>query len=115
VISQLHIIAGTQAMDIGGTGWKIVGNEMQCPNADDQVGCFEMSEGNQVKFWAMKSITRASILRRPSITTRFISAPIQTISTWAGTISRQLHLPRAAIPFFTAVQPFLRGRRYNGL
>ena len=51
VISQLHIIAGTQAMDIGGTGWKIVGNEMQCPNADDQVGCFEMSEGNQVKFW----------------------------------------------------------------
>ena len=51
VISQLHIIAGTQAMDIGGTGWKVVGNEMQCPNADDQVGCFEMSEGNQVKFW----------------------------------------------------------------
>jgi Ni,Fe-hydrogenase III small subunit len=40
VISQLHIIAGTQAMDIGGAGWKIVGNEMQCPNADDQVGCF---------------------------------------------------------------------------
>lgn len=51
VISQLHIIGGTQAMDIGGTGWKVVGNEMQCPNADDQVGCFEMSEGNQVKFW----------------------------------------------------------------
>jgi hypothetical protein len=51
IISQLHIIAGTQAMDIGGAGWKIVGNEMQCPNADDQVGCFEMSEGNQVKFW----------------------------------------------------------------
>src|SRR6476661_8896173 len=51
VISQLHIIGGTQAMDIGGAGWKIVGNEMQCPNADDQVGCFEMSEGNQVKFW----------------------------------------------------------------
>jgi hypothetical protein len=51
VISQLHIIGGTQAMDIGGTGWKIVGNEMQCPGADDQVGCFEMSDGNQVKFW----------------------------------------------------------------
>lgn len=51
VISQLHIIGGTQAMDIGGAGWKIVGNEMQCPNADDQVGCFEMSGGNQVKFW----------------------------------------------------------------
>jgi hypothetical protein len=51
VISQLHIIGGTQAMDIGGTGWKIVGNDMQCPGADDQVGCFEMSNGNQVKFW----------------------------------------------------------------
>src|SRR5579859_5321374 len=51
VISQLHIIGGTQAMDIGGTGWRIIGNEMQCPGADDQVGCFEMSEGNQAKFY----------------------------------------------------------------
>ena len=24
---------------------------MQCPGADDQVGCFEMSEGNQAKFY----------------------------------------------------------------
>jgi hypothetical protein len=51
VISQLHIVGGTQAMDIGGTGWRIIGNEMQCPGADDQVGCFEMSEGNQAKFY----------------------------------------------------------------
>ncbi len=51
VLSQLHIIGGTQAMDVGGTGWKIVGNEMQCPGADNQVGCFEMSGGNQVKFY----------------------------------------------------------------
>jgi hypothetical protein len=51
VISQLHIIGGTQAMDIGGTGWRIIGNEMQCPGADDQVGCFEMSEGNQTRFY----------------------------------------------------------------
>ena len=51
VISQLHIIGGTQAMDIGGTGWRIIGNEMQCPNGDDQVGCFEMSEGIQAKFY----------------------------------------------------------------
>ncbi|HVG90846.1 MAG TPA: choice-of-anchor Q domain-containing protein, partial [Alphaproteobacteria bacterium] len=51
VISQLHIIGGTQAMDIGGTGWRVIGNEMQCPGADDQVGCFEMSEGNQAKFY----------------------------------------------------------------
>ncbi|HEV7673200.1 MAG TPA: choice-of-anchor Q domain-containing protein, partial [Candidatus Angelobacter sp.] len=51
VISQLHIVGGTQAMDIGGTGWRIIGNEMQCPGADDQVGCFEMSEGNQARFY----------------------------------------------------------------
>jgi hypothetical protein len=51
VISQLHIIGGTQAMDVGGTGWRIIGNEMQCPGADDQVGCFEMSDGNQVRFY----------------------------------------------------------------
>jgi len=51
VISQLHIVGGTQAMDIGGAGWKVVGNEMQCPGADDQVGCFEMSGGNKTKFY----------------------------------------------------------------
>jgi hypothetical protein len=51
VISQLHIIGGTQAMDLGGLGWRIIGNEMQCPGADDQVGCFEMSGGNQVRFY----------------------------------------------------------------
>jgi hypothetical protein len=51
VISQLHIIGGTQSMDVSGTGWKIVGNEMQCPGADDQVGCFEMSGGDHVKFY----------------------------------------------------------------
>jgi IPT/TIG domain len=51
VISQLHIIGGTQAMDLGGQGWRIIGNDMQCPNADDQVGCFEMSGGNQIKFY----------------------------------------------------------------
>src|SRR6478752_8324771 len=51
VISQLRIIGGTQAMDIGGTGWRLIGNEMQCPGADDQVGCFEMSGGNQSKFY----------------------------------------------------------------
>ncbi len=51
VISQLHIIGGTQAMDIGGVGWRIIGNEMQCPGADDQVGCFEMSEGTQTRFY----------------------------------------------------------------
>jgi len=51
VISQLHIFGGTQAMDLSGTGWRIIGNEMQCPNADGEVGCFEMSTGNQTKFY----------------------------------------------------------------
>jgi IPT/TIG domain-containing protein len=51
VISQLHIVGGTQAMDIGGVGWRIIGNEMQCPGADDQVGCFEMSEGANTRFY----------------------------------------------------------------
>src|SRR5579864_929655 len=51
VISQLHIFGGTQAMDLSGTGWRIIGNEMQCPNADGEVGCFEMSTGNQTRFY----------------------------------------------------------------
>jgi hypothetical protein len=51
VISQLHILGGTQSMDLGGTGWRVIGNEMQCPNADGEVGCFEMSNGNQIKFY----------------------------------------------------------------
>lgn len=51
VISQLTIVGGTQAMDLSGTGWRIIGNDMQCPGADDQVGCFEMSGGNKIKFY----------------------------------------------------------------
>jgi hypothetical protein len=51
VFSQLHIIGGVQAMDISGVGWKIVGNEMQCPGADDQVGCFQASASSQLKFY----------------------------------------------------------------
>jgi hypothetical protein len=51
VLSQLHFIGGTQSMDLGGTGWRIIGNEMQCPGADAEVGCFEMSGGNQIKFY----------------------------------------------------------------
>jgi IPT/TIG domain len=51
VFSQLHIIGGTQAMDIGGMGWRIVGNEMECPGADGQVGCMEASGANQMRFY----------------------------------------------------------------
>jgi hypothetical protein len=51
VISQLHIFGGTQAMDVSGTGWRLIGNEMQCPNADGQVGCFEMNQSTQSVFY----------------------------------------------------------------
>lgn len=51
VISQLHIIGGTQAMDVGGTGWRVIGNEMQCPGADGEVGCFEASGANGFVFY----------------------------------------------------------------
>src|SRR5471032_1108366 len=51
VISQLHLIAGTQAMDVSGTGWRIIGNEMQCPGADAQVGCVQLNGANQVRFY----------------------------------------------------------------
>ena len=51
VISQLHLIAGIQAMDVSGTGWRIVGNEMQCPGADSQVGCVQLNGASQVRFY----------------------------------------------------------------
>ena len=51
VISQLHIIGGRQAIDIGGVGWKIVGNEIECPGADGQVGCVEASQASHMKFY----------------------------------------------------------------
>src|SRR5262249_38282748 len=39
LFSQLHIVGGTQAMDISGTGWKIVGNKVEGPGADGEGGC----------------------------------------------------------------------------
>jgi len=51
VISQLHIIGGKQAIDMGGTGWKIVGNEIECPGGDGQVGCVEASQASGIKFY----------------------------------------------------------------
>jgi IPT/TIG domain len=51
VISQLHIIGGKQAIQISGTGWKIVGNEIECPGADGQVGCVETSGASRIKFY----------------------------------------------------------------
>src|SRR6266704_366370 len=51
VISQLHIFGGTQAMDVSGTGWRVVGNDIQCPGADSDVGCFQMSQSSQIKFY----------------------------------------------------------------
>lgn len=51
VISQLHIVGGRQALDIGATGWKIVGNDIECPGADGGVGCVETSQSNHIKFY----------------------------------------------------------------
>ena len=51
VLSQLHIIGGRQAIDIGGIGWRIVGNEIECPGADGQVGCVEASGASQMRFY----------------------------------------------------------------
>jgi hypothetical protein len=51
VISQLHIIGGKQAIDMGGTGWKIVGNDIECPGGDGQVGCVETSQASGIKFY----------------------------------------------------------------
>jgi hypothetical protein len=51
VISQLHIIGGKQAIDMSGTGWKIVGNEIECPGGDGQVGCVETSQASRIKFY----------------------------------------------------------------
>jgi hypothetical protein len=51
VFSQLHIVGGSQAMDIGGVGWRVVGNEFECPGADGQVGCVEASGASQMRFY----------------------------------------------------------------
>lgn len=51
VISQLHIIGGKQAIDMGGTGWKIVGNDIECPGGDGQVGCMQASGASGIKFY----------------------------------------------------------------
>src|SRR5579871_4438743 len=50
-ISQLHIIGGKQAIDMGGMGWKIVGNDIECPGGDGQVGCVQASGARGIKFY----------------------------------------------------------------
>ena len=51
VISQFHIVGGKQAIDMSGTGWKIVGNDIECPGGDGQVGCVETSQASHVRFY----------------------------------------------------------------
>jgi hypothetical protein len=51
VISQLHIVGGRQAIDMSGTGWKIVGNDIECPGGEGQVGCMEASQASGVRFY----------------------------------------------------------------
>ena len=86
LISQLHIIGGRQAMDIGGTGWKIVGNNIECPGADGQVGCVETSQSSHIRFYGNEVHNVGAVRLRQSFITRFISALTPTILMWAGTI-----------------------------
>jgi hypothetical protein len=51
VISQLHIVGGRQAIDMSGTGWKIVGNDIECPGGGGQVGCVETSQASGIRFY----------------------------------------------------------------
>ncbi|MGZ4877496.1 MAG: choice-of-anchor Q domain-containing protein [Candidatus Angelobacter sp.] len=51
VISQVHIVGGRQAIDISGTGWKIVGNDIECPGGEGQVGCVETSQSSRIRFY----------------------------------------------------------------
>jgi hypothetical protein len=51
VISQLHIVGGKQAIDMSGVGWKIVGNDIECPGGDGQVGCFEASQSSRIRLY----------------------------------------------------------------
>ncbi len=51
VLSQLHFFGGEQAMDLTANGWRVIGNEIQCPNADGQVGCFEMNQSSNAVFY----------------------------------------------------------------
>ncbi len=51
VISQLHIVGGRQAIDMSGTGWKVVGNDIECPGGEGQVGCVETSQASGVRFY----------------------------------------------------------------
>ncbi len=51
LVSQLHIIGGTQALDVAGVGWRLVGNNFECPDADGQVGCVQMNGSSQVRFY----------------------------------------------------------------
>jgi hypothetical protein len=51
LISQLHVVGGTQAVDLEGTGWRLVGNNFECPDGDGQVGCVQMSGSSDVRFY----------------------------------------------------------------
>ena len=51
VISQMHIVGGKQAIDMSGTGWKIVGNDIECPGGGGQVGCVEASQASGIRFY----------------------------------------------------------------
>lgn len=54
VISQLTLRGLVSALAVEGPGpvdWRVVGNNISCPNADGQTGCFVASLARQLKFY----------------------------------------------------------------
>ena len=54
-IANLHLIADTSAIDLGGgvnpsTGWRIVGNYISCPKGNGQTGCVSTSRHSNLYF-----------------------------------------------------------------
>ena len=53
VFSQLQIVAGATGMDLVDVqDWKVVGNDISCPNGSGQTACFHTDTANSLKFWA---------------------------------------------------------------
>jgi len=53
VIAKLILRGGVQAMDIGGNGssrWRVIGNDISCPNGDGQTGCFAAGLASYIVF-----------------------------------------------------------------
>lgn len=53
VLGGLRFRGAVNAIELGGagsTGWRVIGNDISCPNGDGQTGCFAASLSAQVQF-----------------------------------------------------------------